>query len=517
MDMMPLSRPFDPKISPAPRRANDFLVHPRRFRPSEPLFDEFWREGELALLFGPGSSGKSVLAVQLGDALARGGGLPGFAHPRGRRRVLYVDLQHTDEQFQLRCAGENVRHRFPMNLFRDRRPVLSRLCEWLRSYVLANRVQVVIIDDLSVFRNTCDGTRETVRLMRGLRELRDELGISILAITDSATAVRGTISERELGRSRVLCSLADSVFAIYRGVGRDEDFYLLHMRSRSQAVEWTEEYAPSAKLGRAASGLLSFEFDDRFTKEPDPETLRLIREVKRLADAEGKSYRQIAFALGISKSWACKLRKRWTPAMSEPPASAGGQKYAEEVRRRDADRAEPPALAGDKNEGERVGRGDAAISETPASAGGQFAEPFAPTQAPNPLRETETSNVDPEIQDQSSKLQDQSSEIQDQNPAPIPRLIRDLEPDVDPNGREIWVESRRQDDARPKVWYTPRNNRGEYTRCVLGNSTINLCNVGSSGLVPHDLPIHINDQSFQPKLKEWQSRTTAASIRGSGP
>jgi hypothetical protein len=356
---------------PGPRRADDFLVHPKRFRRSEPLFDDFWREGELALFFGPASGGKSVLALQLGDALARGGGLLGFGNPRGRRRVLYVDLLHTEEQFQMRCVGGSVRHRFPMNLFRDRPPSLSQLFEWLRANVLAHKIQVVIIDDLSAVRNTNDGVRETLGLMRKLRELRDELGISILAITDSAEPTRRTIGERELGRSRMLCSVADSVFAIGRGLDRPEDFYLIQTGSRSSAVEWTEEYAPTATLGRTDSGLLAFEFDDRFTKESDPETLQRIREVKRLADTEGKSFRQIAPILGISKSWACKLHKRWTPTMSREPEPTGVAEDAEKVGRGDTERAEPPALAGDKYEREKTGRGDPNLSEPPALSSGQ--------------------------------------------------------------------------------------------------------------------------------------------------
>ncbi|HVF47757.1 MAG TPA: AAA family ATPase, partial [Pyrinomonadaceae bacterium] len=90
------------------RRANDYIVDAKRFKAPAMLFDEFWREGELALMFGAPASGKSVLAVQLGDALSRGGGLQGFRAPPGRRRVLYVDLRHNDEQFQVRCIREGA-------------------------------------------------------------------------------------------------------------------------------------------------------------------------------------------------------------------------------------------------------------------------------------------------------------------------------------------------------------------------------------------------------------------------
>src|SRR6476469_7132343 len=57
--------------------------------PSICVFDAFWREGELALMFGPSGVGKSLLAVQVADALASGRGIDGFEMPAARHNVLY--------------------------------------------------------------------------------------------------------------------------------------------------------------------------------------------------------------------------------------------------------------------------------------------------------------------------------------------------------------------------------------------------------------------------------------------
>src|SRR5688572_22573788 len=110
------------------RRANDYLADVKRTFEPEMLFDEFWREGELALMFGPSGSGKSILALQLADALARGTGFYGFRMPEWRRSVLYVDLRSTDAQFMKRCSvfarGKfpGRAHKFPRGMFRDRPP-----------------------------------------------------------------------------------------------------------------------------------------------------------------------------------------------------------------------------------------------------------------------------------------------------------------------------------------------------------------------------------------------------------
>jgi hypothetical protein len=61
------------------------------------------------------------------------------------------------------------------------------------------------------------GTNDPLCLMRDLRRLRDELEISILVVTDCLYAQRGkSLAEADLGRTRVLCSVADIVFAISR-------------------------------------------------------------------------------------------------------------------------------------------------------------------------------------------------------------------------------------------------------------------------------------------------------------
>src|SRR5947209_17497028 len=84
---------------PLPRKANDCIPDPAGFRPPAKLFDGFWREGELALLFGATATGKTVLATQIAEGLSRGEPIDGLDMPDTRRRVLYVDLVHSDEQF----------------------------------------------------------------------------------------------------------------------------------------------------------------------------------------------------------------------------------------------------------------------------------------------------------------------------------------------------------------------------------------------------------------------------------
>jgi energy-coupling factor transporter ATP-binding protein EcfA2 len=443
------------------------------------LFDEFWREGELALFFGAAGSGKSVLAVQLADALSRGGGLLGFRGPQGRRRVLYVDLRHTDEQFLMRCmrnadtfvrdspaTGRSSRslniqrssrtkaaafHRFPKNLLRDR-PLPGRdLCEWLRAYVVENHVQAVIVDDLSAVKNTHDGTRETLGLIRRFRSLRDELRISILVLAESSVPPRGRpVSEADLGRSRVLCTAADSVFAAGRGRACGGDHYLVQTRARSSRIYWTWRNSPVAHVTRTETGLLSFEFDERFGEKMDKEKRRLICEVSRLHEVEFKTFREIARQLGISKTWACELYRKWTPAMEsqleEEGRNAGRREYA-------------PSNEAWIDEDEQPDG-----SETPEDKDVWPDEPAGNTTG----RECVLSN---------KGTQADSRQFVPIDPSSIPfaaalarRSIYDLTLGHDGYGREIYIETRCEHTSKPAVWYQldKRGLKRRFTRDSLG-------------------------------------------------
>ena len=177
----------------------------------------------------------------------------------------------TNAQFQARYShfppGSNYAksYKFAENLYRGRPPSNDELVDWLRSIVLENGFQIVIIDDISAIKRTHDGTRETLSLMHRLKELRDELHVSVMVLADSEEPGRsGVAEEHDLRRSRVLCSVADSVFAIGRSVRRTDELYLIQTRSQNAPIFWTTQNAPTARVKRLDAGLLGLEFDERF-------------------------------------------------------------------------------------------------------------------------------------------------------------------------------------------------------------------------------------------------------------
>jgi hypothetical protein len=293
------------------RRAYDRIISGIGAGRPQMVFDEFWREGELALMFGEAGSGKSLLAMQLADMLAAGGDIPWFRMECPAGKTLYVDLSMSDRQFASRHSyrgkkGEDRAWHVSKRLYCDRPDDEGDLLEWLERQIAAEKLKYVIIDDLGSIMRTCDGTRETMAVMRGLRRICGRFGVSILAIMQSeAPKGNAGVSERDLGRQRVLCRLADSVFAIGHHRSRAGYVSLTQMRSRSSSLKWTANNAIPAKIiERDGAVGLKFEMDI------SEEERNLIWAVTGLRGA-GLSFREIAIKLRISKSRAHRLGGRW--------------------------------------------------------------------------------------------------------------------------------------------------------------------------------------------------------------
>jgi len=67
------------------------------------LFDDFIFESELCILFADANVGKSILAVQIADAIA-GGFSFGIQPETEPQKVIYCDFELSDKQFEARYS-----------------------------------------------------------------------------------------------------------------------------------------------------------------------------------------------------------------------------------------------------------------------------------------------------------------------------------------------------------------------------------------------------------------------------
>jgi len=111
------------------KTANQWRNEGRERPDPKMLFDEFWIEGEMAILFG--DSGKTSLAMQIGDSIASGRPVEPMRMTAEPEKVLYLDLALSEKQFEMRYSAErsddaaesDVRdHEFSDNFIRVQMP-----------------------------------------------------------------------------------------------------------------------------------------------------------------------------------------------------------------------------------------------------------------------------------------------------------------------------------------------------------------------------------------------------------
>ena len=229
---------------------------------SEELFGPLWRVGEVALLFGPRGVGKSVLAVQIAESIARGRPVPPIPKSKSRRRgekVLYVDMQRSEAQWTERYTFASPvpgrlrrRYRFSKNFDRagidwtnvdleayNRDPVKYALRSIFHN-IEDSRAKVVIIDDIQLGGANALGRKGILRTMQTLKMWAATEGLSILVLASAGSprvssphVSKGSSSPHSALRipHSAFLSLADTVFALAPSTFGPQYRYIKPLRS----------------------------------------------------------------------------------------------------------------------------------------------------------------------------------------------------------------------------------------------------------------------------------------------
>ncbi len=305
-------------------------VDEARLRPSpKMLFGEFWFEGELCILFADTNVGKSILAVQIGNAISRGQAAsdPSCKVEGEPRRVVYFDFELTDKQFESRVAERTegteglVNHyRFDDNFFRaELDPETNDLGGFntfeeflnfsLDRTITDNKAEVLIVDNLTYLRDETENARNALPLMKYLKELKKKHNISILALAHTPKRDSSKpLGRNDLQGSKMLINFCDSSFAIgesHKDVGLR---YLKQIKSRNAAIIYHAENVLLASVQKT-DAFLHFSFQGTSTEREHLKTLsdkdrdKVVAQAKEMS-VKGYTLSAIAEALGISKATA---------------------------------------------------------------------------------------------------------------------------------------------------------------------------------------------------------------------
>lgn len=303
------------------------------------LLGELWLEGEMALLFGEAGVGKSLLAMQIAESVARSWPVEPLELTAGPRRVLYVDLEMSPKQLQLRYSDDGKgdgklgkRYSFSDDVrwisfdpyeamaAANAEDTAKILCSRIKREVREYDIDVVILDSLTALKRSYYGSTELLPIMRRLRRLIADCDISVLVLADVPRSDRPrALTLKCLGGLRLAANIADSIFAIgHSGQGTDER-YLKHLRSRSTDIIFDSTHLPTFMMCKDERAFLGLEFI-QYENEPslmadilieaeNDLTVRIYREIKE----KGRSVRDVAEEVGKSKSTVHRLYKLLVP------------------------------------------------------------------------------------------------------------------------------------------------------------------------------------------------------------
>ncbi|NQY07741.1 MAG: AAA family ATPase [Flavobacteriaceae bacterium] len=307
-------------------RANTW-VDESKIRPlPKMLFDEFWFEYELCILFADTNIGKSVLAVQIADSISRGKSIKGFRFEANKSRVLYLDFELSDKQFEKRCSNNYKDHyKFHDDFFRaEINPDMDvpkefsglgdLICNQIESYVTRFGAKVVIIDNLTYLKDDNEKAKDALKLMKKLKEIIKKLKISILVLAHTPKRDQyKPITKNDLAGSKMLMNFCDSSFAIGNSNDSRNIRYLKQIKQRNTEVKYDYENVVECELknprnflqfifvgyGNENNHLKTKEIASR--TERDEQMLQLRR--------EGATFKVIAEEFGLSESGVRKVLK----------------------------------------------------------------------------------------------------------------------------------------------------------------------------------------------------------------
>ena len=232
------------------------------------------------LLFADTGLGKSVLAMQIGAALAGGAPVEPFAPTTEPQRVLYLDFELTDAQFSARYTDpdggtESEEEKlFPDELIRcppladtfmpgesdDQHAFLIRSVTYLIQY---SRARTVIVDNITWLSASTEHSAAAQRLMRTLVELKNQLGLSILVIAHTPKCTR--FSDRaQSSEVRKSCELAVTLSNGDASSGKD----LRILNRSSSETPLRDSMKKCSDFGYARGRMLGFTFVENEPEAP---------------------------------------------------------------------------------------------------------------------------------------------------------------------------------------------------------------------------------------------------------
>jgi len=308
------------------RSMNQVLEEAKTQPIPQQLFGEFWHEGELCILFSDSNSGKSILAIQIGNSISSGTCIHPFGLDAQSQPVLYCDFELSAKQLEARYTHDyNDHYRFDDNFYRadlnpdmELPPDFADFEEYLNfsieSAICDTGAKVIIIDNITYIGSENEQAKFALPLMKSLKALKSQYGLSILALAHTPKRDRSKpITSNDLQGSKMLMNFCDSSFAIGLSNQHADRRYLKQIKQRNTKQIYGEDNVCLFDINKPHN-FLQYTFvghgDERMHLK-DPKEQETDDHTDRALElrAQGLSLREIGNELGLSFQKVDRLLK----------------------------------------------------------------------------------------------------------------------------------------------------------------------------------------------------------------
>lgn len=213
-------------------KANKAMEKAFKIKDRESLYKRLWYESEICVLFAMSNLGKSILAVQIANEIAKSGKL-----------VNYLDYELEDKQFQQRYTNNRTKQMFKFsdNLFRanlsvdfalDNNGRVERFFKKLEE-LSKKGVKIFILDNITSLVDKIENGDVVLDFMRRLKQLKEKYGLSILIVAHTTKKKDSTpLTQDNLAGSKKLMNFVDSAFAIGKSLVETDVKYIKQLKVR---------------------------------------------------------------------------------------------------------------------------------------------------------------------------------------------------------------------------------------------------------------------------------------------
>ena len=290
------------------------------------LFGQLWWKNELVVVFATTNVGKTVLAMQIADALSKGYSVfDDLKNECGKLMVSYLDWELSAMQIINRYSDENGNlYDFSENLTRIEKnydfeykkgdSYEEYLTEDIKSHVEQYKPQVLIIDNLSVLRSGTESAKEALPLMQFLNNLKVKYNLSIMVVGHTPKKdVFTPINMNHLQGSAQISNALDGCFAI--GMCHDQkQRYIIELKQRNAEITAHAGNVIICDLLKEDK-FLKFKYVDRNSEKSQLMDLNeesVIKIEKTVAEEleKGTTHEEIANLIPYGSTWVGNLKSK---------------------------------------------------------------------------------------------------------------------------------------------------------------------------------------------------------------